>query len=93
MKITQDIIENELISYFNPFAYIAVRNGYSEGGFDVQLVDDTTLKFIIFDLKWEDEDKEEIWSLDVDVSKYDTILSLKAGIASQLEFSIHNMTD
>lgn len=57
-----------MISFFNPFAYNGIKYEKSEGGFDVQLLEGDKLKFILFDLAWEDEDKEEIWSEIVDVS-------------------------
>jgi len=96
MEVTNKIIEDELIKYFNPFAFIAVKSGNSDGGFNVEVVDEKgkkankgcNLKFIIFDTKYEDDNKKIIWKKIIDVSKFDNLLNLKAGISGELEFSI-----
>ena len=97
MNVTTEQIENELIDFFNPFVYIAVEEEKTEGGFDIRPwlhyedggpTGTNKLKFIIFDRKWEDDNKKEIWSETVDVSKYDTLLALKCGVAPIIEKSI-----
>jgi len=85
--ITQDFIEKEMISFFNPFAYNGVKYGKSEGGFDVQLLGEK-MKFILFDLQWEDDDKEEIWSEIVDCSGMTNQIEIKMKCAKIVEPSI-----
>ena len=86
--ITQDFIENEMISFFNPFAYNGIKYGKSEGGFDVQLLEGEKMKFILFDLQWEDDDKEEIWSEIVDCSGMINQIEIKRKCAKIIEPSI-----
>jgi hypothetical protein len=90
MKITNEQIESEMIEYFNPFAFMAVKygDGITEGGFDVQKINDDKIKFIIFDKKWEDDDKKEIWSNEFDISQYNSLLEVKIAAAKIIEPSI-----
>lgn len=86
--ITKDFIENEMIPFFNPFAYNGVKYGKSKGGFDVQLLEDGKIKFILFDLRWEDDDKKEIWSEIVDCSETTSPIAIKMKCAQIIEPSI-----
>ena len=86
--ITEDFIENEMISFFNPFAYNGIKYGKSKGGFDVQLLNGEKLKFILFDLKWEDDNKKEIWSEIVDCSGITNQIEIKMKCAKIIEPSI-----
>lgn len=86
--ITQDFIENEMISFFNPFAYNGIKYGKSKGGFDVQLLEGEKLKFILFDLQWEDDDKQEIWSDIVDCCGMTNEIEIKVKCAQIIEPSI-----
>ena len=82
------IIQNDLLDFFNPFVYIAVQYGKTEGGFDIKNVDDTHLRFIIFDKTWEDNGKHEIWSETYDISSFSSLMELKMKLAPQIEKSI-----
>jgi len=86
--ITKDFIENEMIPFFNPFAYNGVIYGKSQGGFDVQLLECEKIKFILFDLKWENDAKEEIWSVIVDCSGMTNQIGIKMKCAKIIEPSI-----
>jgi hypothetical protein len=88
MNITENIIENDLIDFFNPFVYIAVSLGKSQGGFDIRDVNGTHLKFIIFDKQWEDDDKKIIWTESYDIRDFSNVMMAKCKIAPQLEKSI-----
>jgi hypothetical protein len=88
MNVTVDQIENDLITFFNPFAFIAVQEQMSDGGFDVQNVDGNKLRFVIFDKKWEDQDKKEIWEETYDVSGYNSLMEIKSSLAPKIEQSI-----
>lgn len=83
--ITEEFIEREMIDFFNPFAYNAVKYDLSEGGFDVQLVEDHKLRFVIFDLEWENPNKEEIWSHIVDCEGITNPTQLKLKCAQIIE--------
>lgn len=87
MNITTDQIENDLIDFFNPFVYIAVQEGKTEGGFDIRNINGN-LKFIIFDKMWEDNDKLIIWEETYDVSDFNSLMELKSKLASHIEKSI-----
>ena len=88
--MTKDFIENEMIPFFNPFAYNGVKYKKSKGGFDVQLLEGGKLKFILFDLHWEDEDKKQIWSEIVDCNGMTNQIEIKMKCAKIIEPSILN---
>ena len=88
MNVTTEQIENDLIGFFSPFVYIAVREDKTEGGFDIRNINGTHLRFIIFDKKWEDEDKQKIWEETYDTRDYHTLMDLQMKLAPQIEKSI-----
>ncbi|MDD5649129.1 MAG: hypothetical protein PHF86_01740 [Candidatus Nanoarchaeia archaeon] len=88
MYISENLIEDEFIDFFNPFVYIAVLAGKSTGGFDIRNINGTHLKFIIFDKKWEDENKKSIWEESYDIRNFWDTLEIKSKIAPHIEKSI-----
>jgi hypothetical protein len=88
MDVTTEQIENDLIDFFNPFVYIAVQEGKTEGGFDIRNINGTHLKFIIFDKKCEDGDKHKIWEETYEVREYNNLMEIKMKLAPQIEKSI-----
>jgi hypothetical protein len=88
MNITTEQIENDLLDFFNPFVYIAVQEGETEGGFDIKVINETQLQFIIFDKNWEDDDKQKIWEETYDVSELYSLGAIKSKLAPKIEKSI-----
>lgn len=104
MRVTSEIIENELLSFFNPFVYIAVQEGKSKGGFDIKPVDaydkesnsqypEHKLHFIIFDKNWEDQDKVKVWEETYSIEEFKDLLELKSKLAPHIEKSIRIFCD
>jgi len=88
MNVTTEQIENELIDFFCPFVFIAVREEMTEGGFDIRNINGTRLRFIIFDKTWEDENKQKIWEETYDVRDFYSLVEIKMKLAPLIEKSI-----
>lgn len=87
--ITQEIdIENDLLDFFNPFVYMAVQTGKTLGGFDIREVNGTHLRFIIFDKRWDDENKTILWDMYFALEDYANIMQFKSKVAPEIERSI-----